>query len=228
LGTWALPKEAPPITYDYSHGIIYDFPDGVRINSSGLLPKSFGCWFMDYYDFYWPFASGTQWTCTIQGMMIHIGLVGSVLMTATLAVTCLLTVKYDWREMRLRKVEKYMYPVILVFPTASAIAFGSLGYMNPTPGGFCWVGNYPWRNFYFFEDFNDGDGVRGMNHIDLLRAIFGVAWIGVAILVCLFSMIAVYFYVRGREKTSRRWSMQASKKSPSLVVARKAMGYIGT
>ena len=77
-----------------------------------------------------PGAMGTELTCAMQGVMVHLGSVGSCLFTCFLAIHTLLVVRYGWKKDRMDKMEHLYFVLGIGIPLIGAIAAASLGLLN--------------------------------------------------------------------------------------------------
>lgn len=199
--SWALPKDPPQL---YTFFDIYD-DRGYVIGDSGDY-----CYWQRYWDRLFPYASGTMATCTVQGFFIHIGTIGSIMFTGSFALNCLLTVKYNWREQSLRKLEKRVIPFHILLAVGSGIYLAAIGQFNPLTTGFCWIAPYPW-----ILEYNPGKGIsypenkRGEDNWFWYRIFFGQLEVGLVLLIILFSMGSVYLYVRQITKRNRRYAVES-------------------
>ena len=217
FGDWAIPETAPPIYYDCSGSPwdpAYGWPN--KNHSNHLYGSNVinGCIWANYYDSYFLYSSGTQGTCTLQGTLIQIGALGSVLATGATALTCMLTVRYDWREKRLRQFEKMFFPFLIIFPIGSAIYLAFAGYFNPTAAGFCYISPYPWDLWWpFVVTQTPSPSYRGIDHWEIFQVIFAQLWVALVLLIILVSMGSVYLHVANQERRSNRWTID----SPSII-----------
>ncbi|KAL9189956.1 hypothetical protein ACHAXT_009631 [Thalassiosira profunda] len=88
-----------------------------------------------------PFAAGTTQSCTFQGFLLQLA-IGAPFYNCLLALLYLLTVRYGWREERLRKVEYICHAAILLFAIGTGLALIPLGMYNHI-GSVCWVIGLP-------------------------------------------------------------------------------------
>jgi len=85
---------------------------------------------------------GNDATCEAQGFMTQIGGHTTANFTAMLTIYYLLTVKYSWKEKDFRKIEPFLYFVVIGSGIASATTLLVKGLFNPGLQ-FCYINNYP-------------------------------------------------------------------------------------
>jgi hypothetical protein len=85
---------------------------------------------------------GTYKSCVFQGFIIQLGGLAALLFNASLAVGFLLTVKYHWREKRVRKLYARLQIILWIICAAAAILPIPL-HMYHNSGPVCWVDAFP-------------------------------------------------------------------------------------
>ena len=137
--------------------------------------------------------SGTKGFCTAQGFFMQFG-VATPLYNAVLAFYYLLTIRYHWKENKMKKAEKCLLSGPLIW--ASISSFTALGlnlFNNATL--WCWIGPDP-------------SGVD--NNFKTFRWIFFYGPLWAAIISSGVAMLLTYLSVRQTEKASSRWERGAS------------------
>jgi len=137
-----------------------------------------------------PWASGNQASCNAQGFLVQAS-IASVLYNATLSTYYVLVIKYNWKERRLARVEKYFHIIPLSFGILTATIALSLGLMNPADWD-CWIA--PDRDL----------SNERLAHALQWAFFFGPLW--AAILFASFNMFQIYKFVRQTEIKSDRWT----------------------
>jgi len=198
---WAVPKNPPNV-----------FHSDVVIGDSD---KECGLRYVYRLDF--PYAAGNVQTCTAQGFFIQVGVIGSVLLTALLSLSSLLTIKYNWREHKLRKFELFTVPSVVLFALGSATYLAVAGYFNPAPTGFCWIYPYPATfmydpDWYWFvqnsitgKSYLNEDNLRGRENVFLFQILFAQMWVGISIITIIVANSIVFCFVRGLKRRNRRY-----------------------
>lgn len=131
---------------------------------------------------------GTKGLCTAQGFFMQFG-VATPLYNAVLAFYYLLTIRYHWKENKMKKAEKYLLSGPLIW--ASISSFTALGlslFNNATL--WCWIGPDPSGEDNNFKSF---------------RWIFMYGPLWAAIISSGVAMLLTYLSVRQTEKASERW-----------------------
>ena len=101
---------------------------------------SFFCFFLGTWPIpkgYMTWSVGNVATCDAQGFLSAIGSIGSPLYNCSLAVFYLLSLKYNYNDRKMKKVEKWLH--LVPWLMASMAAFVGL-FLNIYTGGFvaCW------------------------------------------------------------------------------------------
>ena len=166
------------------------------------------CWYTSWYNQLFPYASGNAVTCTIQGLCIHIGMLGSVFLVAGMSLNCYVTVKFNWREARLKQAERVFFPSAVLFTVGSGIYLAFIKQFNPMGSGFCYIAPSP---FLLEGAASGGDSqyTRGADHFLLYRMVFGFGWVGVTLVVVAYSMISIFLFVRNQQSRIGRYGANA-------------------
>ena len=174
------------------------------------LSQEFECYDLLVYMIFYPGASGNFTTCTIQGFIIQVGIIGSLLFTSWISLGFLLMVKYNWRDQSLDKLQRVLVPFTFLLAFGSAIFLAAIGQFNYTTPGFCWIGPYP-HAFEFnglqYDEYHEEEQVflRGTENFFIYRLVFGQVWAGVALLIIMYSFVVVFFHVRSTMVRNRRY-----------------------
>ena len=201
LMDWPMPSEYP-VTYREGG------PPAITPNDYNSDP--FVCYKLLEYLNNFPGASGNVTTCTIQGFIIQVGTIGSMLFTCWLSLGFLLMVKYNWREQNLEKLQRILVSFTLLLAFGSAIFLAAIGQFNYTTPGFCWIGPFP-PNFEYdgvpYDGYSEDEKVflRGTENYFIYRLVFGQVWVGVALLIIMYSLIVVFCHVRSTVARNRRY-----------------------
>ena len=204
LMDWPMPSEYP-VTYREGG------PPALTPTTHNYLP--FGCYELFVYWNNFPGASGNVTTCTIQGFIVQVGIIGSMLFTCWLSLGFLLMVKYNWREQSLEKLQRILVSFTLLLAFGSAIFLAAIGQFNYTTPGFCWIGPFP-PSFEYdgvpFDSYSEAEKVflRGTENYFIYRLVFGQVWVGVALLIIMYSLIVVFCHVRSTVARNRRYGAE--------------------
>ena len=211
FGDWAVPKNVPQF-----------FEEGSNKD----------CFFTAAYEMMFPYASGSILTCTIQGLMVHIGWIGSVLFTCAISLNCYLTVIYNWKEDKLKqRLDRYYIPSVLIFLLGSSIYLLILRQFNPGQFGFCWIAPSPLASMLLNDDERQDIGLyvdypentRGVDHWNINIFVFGTGIILLVLVVIMYSMISITCYVRKQKRLANTAALDNWEK----IVRYKGMRYVG-
>lgn len=185
LSTWMVPSE-PPEGMDEAIGHIFD------------------------YDAAFPWAAGNRATCTLQGMLLHVGMVGSCLFTGFISLHYVFAVRYRWSDDNMRRMETICYVIGFLVPLGSAIYLAAMGLFNPYSTGFCWINQYPVVCDPFDYSLDETGSIEAYcnevpNRVSVERAdtamLFFVWPIMVSVfLIVVVSMWLLYHGIRDQEK----------------------------
>ena len=196
LSGWIVPSN-PPSPYNYQ-----------------TSPHQYCCDQIIYASYH-PMAVGGEifTSCTIQGSMFLIGVVGSLLFTAALAINCYLTIRHNWKERRLIRFEVGTIIFVLIFTIFGAIYLAAIDQFNPTSTGLCYIVPYPDGGFFTDVsnfDYDNPDVIRGnSDYRTLYGIVYGSLVIVASLLINVFCMISIFCYVRRRYQTqSSRYGSQ--------------------
>jgi len=145
-------------------------------------------------------SRGNTQTCEMQGFLLQLG-IAVPLYNASLCFYFLLRLRYNVSEKTIaQKIEPFMHIMNVGFAMGSSVASLLMGLFN-RKGTLCWIESYPWGC-----DFAPGlECTKGENS-PLFEIIFGVIPIGCSYVVVMCSMVAIYLYIRRKEKLVRRSS----------------------
>lgn len=150
-----------------------------------------------------PWASGNQASCNAQGFLVQSS-IAAVLYHATLSTYYVLVIKYNWKDTRLAKIEKYLHIIPLSFGIVTATIALSLGLMNPADWD-CWIAPDP--------DLSN----EVLTHALQWAFFFGPLW--AAILFSSFNMFQIYRFVRQTETKSDKWKNKNERLARTKSVA---------
>jgi len=159
-------------------------------------------------------ASGTTQTCAAAGFFGHGAALTSAMYSGTLTLYYLLTIRYGWKQERIRRYE----PVVLhAFPLAigwaTAIAGLPLLLFNPI-GWTCWIG--PWPPLCG----QGGTCARGENAF-LYQWLFFHMLLWASFAFVAVAMWLIYCKIRSQERTVEKYQMKgtvAMRTSPSSMI----------
>mmetsp|Transcript_26122 Transcript_26122/g.52498 ORF Transcript_26122/g.52498 Transcript_26122/m.52498 type:complete len:493 (+) Transcript_26122:185-1663(+) len=146
--------------------------------------------------------SGTQASCTAQGFFIQFG-IATPLYNAALAFYYLLTIRYQWREKRMKKAERYLLAVPLVWASGTSLAALGMTLFN-NANLWCWISSVPLGCKGSLRNDGVNDCERGNNQW-IYRWIFFYGPLWTAILLSGVAMLLTYFSVAQTEKASSKW-----------------------
>lgn len=243
LSTWPIPKDPTAAGYDE----FIDYTGEV----TGEVSNHSSPW-----NILFPFASGTIASCNFQGFLVQLGQSASVLFTGSIALQYVFTVRFRWRERKMKIAEKCMFGFSIGLPLSTAIAFTAMGYMNPVSHSFCWIEASPWYCddseedlAWWMDKFPEVPGellesewlprlreecasYRG-EHTSLIRLVGSVWIVALVAVITIVSMILLYCTVSSQEKRTARWARSnADESRPQLtkrqiIVIKKGMKFIG-
>lgn len=209
FGSWAVPKNPPPGFEE-----VYGGPG--------------------YWDEMHPTAVGNKFTCGLQGYTLLIGSVSSILFTASIAISFLLQVRFQFREKQMRVAEYIFLGVSTVYPfVASIFVFADRGF-NAVRSGFCFIAPDPFicSNPALLENDgirefceNDDTELRGQN----TRTWY--VWFCTTPILFTFGTIIVcmgmlFWSVRTQEQRVARWSTSAANGRHTKRVFIKSLLYV--
>lgn len=126
-------------------------------------------------------ARGNDMTCQIQGMFVQL-MVMTPMLNLCLSIYYLLSIKYGYKERRLKKVEPYFYVATLSWGFGTAIT-GFVYDSYSSANLWCWFGASDYRGrFGFF---------------------YGPVWAFLFLLLCI--MVIIYLHIREREKAVEKY-----------------------
>lgn len=160
--------------------------------------------------------SGTRASCTAQGFFIQFG-IATPLYNAALAFYYLLIIRYQWKEKRMKRAEKYLHAVPLVWASGTSLASLGLTLLN-NANLWCWISSVPLSCKGSYRNNGVNDCERGNNSWIYRWAFFyGPLW---AAIVCSgVWMLLTYLAVRKTEMASSKWRSRAPAAAASSTVA---------
>ena len=181
-----------------------------------------------YYE-YFPGASGTFGTCTAQGFVIQLGTFMSVVFMGFIGVQYVLTVRYSWRDAKLKPFERNVIAFAVFGGIISATVPAATKAMNAVIPGYCWIAPYPAQCIFnsYYEWCQDEPTARGLQAYTF-RTWFATLWIATTMVVVLVSMSVLFWTVRQQEKRAARFSDAAREGRAQKKVIFKAFLYLVT
>lgn len=134
-----------------------------------------------------PFAFGNRASCDAQGFLVQVS-IASVLYNASLSLYYLLALKYLWRDVRFRSIEKYFHLFPILFGLITAIIAVSMGLIGNADWD-CWISP--------IENSRDTPDSAKLARIFQWVFFFGPLWISMSF--AFFNMFQVYHFVKNLE-----------------------------
>ena len=116
IGTWVVPKYDAEQPWTKGHRYAED----------------------EFYAIF-PYASGNDVTCSAQGFLILLGQNAAICLTGSISIQYVLTVRFEWREAAMVKVEKILLCWSFVYPLVFATTALSLDVIGVKYSGWCWL-----------------------------------------------------------------------------------------
>ena len=158
---------------------------------------------------------------------MQLGNLGSALFTGFISIQYVLTVRYNWPESRMRRVEVLFFGIGIFVPLALSSTLLLMGAFQPKNFGTCWVGSDP----YFCRDSNVGwckQHKKGwVDRFPLVRLLVSQVWMALVLLTIIVSMTLLYLTVRSQERRAARWSSFAHEGRSRRAVVQLAACYLG-
>lgn len=149
----------------------------------------------EWYHVLFPYATGNRATCAAQGFIIQLGQCASIIFTASISIQFVLKVRYRWTPSQMKRAEYVFFTIGILVPLFTALTATSIGAMNPTAGGTCWIGAYP---FVCMDSYLGWcrENKRWGVHQDLYKFLMGTVPILVGLVIVLASMVLLYLTAR--------------------------------
>jgi len=158
-----------------------------------------------YSDYIWG-EIGNQTTCNIQGFMIQLGALSSLMYTCSLCLHFLLRIRYKWLPSELGKVDPFIHCVCVVIPLGSAILAWIKTLYNPTGFGACYFTSYP---IDCDDSTNSVNCIRGQNSNKYMLFLVQIPiFVGLLFIPATMVMIYLSVYKLDRSLPSARISRQ--------------------
>eukprot|EP00546_Thalassionema_frauenfeldii_P014837 CAMPEP_0178908638 /NCGR_PEP_ID=MMETSP0786-20121207/8034_1 /TAXON_ID=186022 /ORGANISM="Thalassionema frauenfeldii, Strain CCMP 1798" /LENGTH=483 /DNA_ID=CAMNT_0020580563 /DNA_START=1 /DNA_END=1452 /DNA_ORIENTATION=+ len=156
-------------------------------------------------------AIGNQFTCSMQGFLLSLGVAGP-LYGGMLCINYLLVIKYNISDDVLKSYEKYLHAVALI-PTISFALFGVFSdIFHPSLKMICWAA-YGCELDYVADPNSDCEPKNQLKS-DIVK--FSMVGLGLSgVIITLYSMISLYISVRHQ-------SMQMKKYQSWRAISQKA------
>ncbi|KAL7546533.1 hypothetical protein ACHAWF_009868 [Thalassiosira exigua] len=178
-------------------------------------------------------------SCQAQGFLIQLGSLSGIVYAASLQLQYLLTIRFAWKEPKIRKIEPFLHGLPLSLGLGTAVASFPLALYNPAQWN-CWIARLPQNCTASHEIRNGHDTgltesncIRGDN-ADLYRLGFFYGPLWLCFVFCIIAMFWVYKTVRGKEVKSReyiakfaRTKSQIPKLHMTKEVAKQSLLYAG-
>jgi len=144
------------------------------------------------------YAVGNTQTCTYQGFLLQFA-IGAPLYNCSLALYCLLAIKYKWTNENIIKIEPWIHGGIMAFSSVTAVAGVILQLFNQVTS-VCWINEHP-------QGCNSGSSdiacERGNN-----AWIYGLLWfycpLWLCIMLTLAALVLICQHVRRTFQQSQR------------------------
>jgi hypothetical protein len=163
--------------------------------------------------------SGTTASCTAQGFFIQFG-IATPLYNAALALYYLLIIRYQWKEKRMKKAEKYLHSVPLLWASGTSLAALGLTLLN-NANLWCWIASVPLGCKGSHRNNGVNDCERGNNQ-NIYRWAFFYGPLWAAIFLSGVAMLLTYMAVVQTEKASSKWkSVTTATYEPTNSAQRK-------
>jgi hypothetical protein len=149
----------------------------------------------EWYQVLFPYATGNQATCATQGFIMQMGQLASIIFTACISIQFVLKIRYRWTASQMRRAEYVFLTIGILFPLATTLTTTSIGAMNPTAGGTCWISAYP---FICMDSYLGWcrENKRWGVHQDQYKFLMGTVPIVIGLVVVLGSMVLLYLTAR--------------------------------
>lgn len=158
-------------------------------------------------------ASGNESSCSAQGFIVQLS-IGAVLYNTSLSLYYLLVIRYGFSEARIRKFEKWMHIMPLVFGFGTAITAVCLNLYNPANWD-CWIAPYPadCRQSYTLWGTDEVTNCERGDNATIFQWAFFFGPLWVAILTVSVFMAAVFRFVRAQDMRMKRYEFRARRNS---------------
>jgi hypothetical protein len=166
------------------------------------------------YQVFFPYATGNQATCATQGFIMQMGQGASIIFTACISIQFVLKIRYRWTASQMRRAEYIFFALGVLLPFATTLTALSIGAMNPTAGGTCWISAYP----FFCVDSYLGwcrEKKRWGVHQDQYKLFMGTVPIVIGLVIVMGSMVLLYLTARHCEQQEQQRRSQARRQSSS-------------
>lgn len=158
---------------------------------------------------------------------MQLGNFGGGLFTGFISIQYVLTVRYNWPESKMRRLEVLFFGIGIFVPLALASTLLLMGAFQPKSFGTCWVGSDP----YFCRDSNVGwckqHKQDWFEKFPLVRLLASQVWILLVLLTIIVSTTLLYLTVRSQERRAARWSSFAHEGRSQKAVVQVAACYLG-
>lgn len=158
-------------------------------------------------------AIGNQFTCSMQGFLLSLGVAGP-LYGSMLCINYLLVIKYNISDDVVKSYEKYLHAVALI-PTISFSLFGVFSdIFHPSLKMICWAAYG--CELHYVADPNSDCEPKNQLKSDIVK--FSMVGLGLcSVIIALYSMILIYISVRHQSMQMKKYqSWRAISQSTSF------------
>lgn len=149
---------------------------------------------------------GNTLTCTIQGFILQLGFVASVIFSAGLSIFYFLTIQFGWKMHHLEKIEKVVQSFIWLTALAAAVYPIPIELYNNNYD-VCWLDSYP-------GDCSGDDCIRGSNPRPHQLAFVILPWSCMALVLAV--MMQLFWTVRQIENMSKKYATSTMPTSTTI------------
>ena len=162
-------------------------------------------------------AIGTTQTCTLQGLMIYVGSIGTTMYNSMLSIFYLLTIAFNVREdVMVKWCEPFFHAIPFLYLVSTSILLLVTTSFN-TMGTFCGIASFP----KYCNSDPDLECTRGLKAPQYVWYFQGYPIISMFVLIAT-SMIAVYCSVRVQEQKMEKYRMNHSTLPSRIQELRRA------
>lgn len=91
----------------------------------------------------YPLARGNQATCSTLGAVLLFAVVSKAFSSCYISIYFMLTVRYNWRDEKIRAYEGFAYLVAFIVPFSYCVVGFVNDFFNPNAARFCAAARYP-------------------------------------------------------------------------------------
>jgi len=174
----------------------------------------------------WPFPAGETWgaigsvlSCDIVGFIDQFGVVCYLLYCGSLATYFVLSIRFNWKDPQIKKIEWLLH----IFPIVAAGSMAITGWilkLYSSANFVCWIAPYP------DECDSQETCIRGWN-FNFYRLAFEYGWVWTILLYVAISMFAIFRHTSTIEKQSDDFKRGRNRRM-SEAVRFQALLYVGS